>query len=341
MSGKEKPVFESGFHGGDIADALGHGVSVDAAARDKDWLDLSTGINPNAYPVAKMTGEVWAKLPGRSEILELLGAAAAYYGAPGLAHMVAGAGSQALIQALPYCLPDLPVQILTPAYGGFAQAFREILPCSALKDCDPAGLTILVNPNNPDGRLIAAADISRFAGNCTRAGGWLVVDEAFGDLEPDQSVAARCGADHLIVLRSLGKFFGLAGLRLGFAIAPERQAARLRRALGPWAVSGPAIALGTRALKDSAWQDAQRSELRKACAQLGALLEEAGLAVQGGTALFRLVRTPHAKPLFTHLLAHKIYSRRFDDHAEWLRFGLPGTDENWNRLRQALTSFSP
>ncbi len=171
--------------------------------------------------------------------------------------------------------------------------------------------------------------------------GWLVVDEAFGDLEPDQSVAACCGADNLIVLRSLGKFFGLAGLRLGFAIAPERQAKRLRWALGPWAVSGTAITLGTRALNDTAWQEAQRSALRKACARLGALFAEAGLAVQGGTALFRLVQTPHAKPLFTHLLAHKIYVRRFDDHTEWLRFGLPGSDESWNRLRHALTSFSP
>ncbi len=341
MSVGRKPVFESEFHGGDIADARAHGVPVEAAARDKDWLDLSTGINPNAYPVPRLTGGVWARLPGCSELSELMAAAAACYGAPGIAHMVAGAGSQALIQVLPSCLPDFPVQVLAPAYTGFTHAWREVSECRSLEDCDPAGLTILVNPNNPDGRVIPADEISRFAERCTEAGGWLVADEAFGDLEPTQSVAARCGQDNLIVLRSLGKFFGLAGLRLGFAIAPERHAERLRRALGPWAVSGPAIELGTRALNDFAWQAAQRSVLRKASARLDALLEQAGLVEQGGTALFRLVQTRHAKPLFTHFLAHKIYVRRFDDHNEWLRFGLPGNEENWNRLRHALTSFSP
>jgi cobalamin biosynthetic protein CobC len=141
------------------------------------------------------------------------------------------------------------------------------------------------------------------------------------------------------VLRSFGKFFGLAGLRLGFALASPAVAARLRAALGPWAVSGPALAVGAKALADTAWIERTRRRLARAARRLDAILERAGLEIVGGTSLFRLVQTPAADALFRHLGGAGIFVRSFPDNANWLRFGLPANERAWRRLEVALVSF--
>ncbi len=330
----------TGFHGGDLADAVSPSRQ---GGTPSDWLDLSTGINPNAYPLPELPGKVWQRLPGRNDMDDLLAKAAAYYGAPEIDHITAASGSQALIQTLPHCLPDLPVMLVGPTYSGhehgWQAAGRDVAYCANFAACDPGGITVLVNPNNPDGRIIPVGELGEFADRSTRAGGWLVVDEAFCDLDPSLSLSPKSSSANVVVLRSFGKFFGHAGLRLGFAIAPLALTNQLRRSLGSWAVSGPAIAIATKALPDTDWQGVQREALRKSAARLDNLLEAGGLNVVSGTDLFRLAQSPRAQDLFAHLLAHAIYVRRFDEHPNWLRFGLPGSEEDWTKLGEALSSF--
>ncbi len=164
----------------------------------------------------------------------------------------------------------------------------------------------------------------------------MVVDEAFADLDPDHSVASHAGAPGLVVLRSFGKFFGLAGLRLGFGLAASEVSDRLREALEPWAVSGPAAQFATRALRDTAWIESTRARLKQGAARLDALVKEAGLTVIGGTALFRLVVTVAAPDLFAHLARCGILVRHFPDRPDWLRLGQPADECGYARLAEAL-----
>lgn len=342
MSRTCRPPARPDFHGGDLADAVARGQHADAGT--SDWLDLSSGINPNAYPLPEIPAEVWTRLPGREDMERLQSAAAQYYGAPDEAGIVAGPGSQALIQVLPACLPELEISIVGPAYSGHAAAWeaagRMTRERDTLAGCDPAGVAVVVNPNNPDGRTTAREDLIAFADEATRSGGWLVVDEAFCDLVPSLSVAPHCCARNLIALRSFGKFFGLAGLRLGVAIVPPDLAERLAKRLGPWALSGPALKVGAQALLDTPWQEQQRNDLQSSAGRLDACLAAHRLKVAGGTALFRLVETPRATALFDHLLEHRIYVRQFPEHPRWLRFGLPGAQADWQRLEAALRDFA-
>jgi cobalamin biosynthesis protein CobC len=208
-----------------------------------------------------------------------------------------------------------------------------------------ADLAVVVNPNNPDGRILAKNMLLALADAQRRRGGLLVVDEAFMDVGPaGASLAAEAGRGGLIVLRSFGKFFGLAGLRLGFALAAPKVIARLDAMLGPWAVAGPAIVIGETALADAAWAEATRASLGRAAQRLDALLAEthavsAGLEIIGGTALFRLVRTQMAGELHQHLGRAGILVRRFAEQPAWLRFGLPHGEDVWRRLQTALSAF--
>lgn len=329
-------------HGGDLADAAA--LAGDAACAEamgaEDWLDLSTGINPHAYPLPELPGDVWARLPGRAEVRALIEAACACYGAPGPGHVIAAAGSQALIQGLPHLFPQGAVAIVAPTYGGhaptWAGAGHEVGTVARLEDAPLDAVTVLVNPNNPDGRVIAREALVQALAERRRAGGWLVLDEAFADVVPEAGAGDLAATENVVVLRSFGKFFGLAGVRLGFAVAPLALAERLQAFLGAWAVSGPAIAIATAALGDTEWQERQRAELAAGAARLDTLLTDAGFEVVGGTPLFRLVRSDQAQALFTNLLRHRIYVRRFDYDPHWLRVGLPGTDAGFARLAGAL-----
>ncbi len=328
-------------HGGDLAQV----VAAPGAYRGP-WLDLSTGINPWSYPVGELPIGLWARLPGSALEVRLRERAARYYGAPAPECVVAAPGSQALIQWLPYLRRRSRVAVLGPTYGEHAAAWaaagHEVAtvtaPAALLADWDAA---IVTNPNNPDGRRLAPAWLISLAEALARRGGWLVVDEAFADLEPALSVAPEVVRQGLIVLRSFGKFFGLAGLRLGFALAAPALATRLRAALGPWAVSGPAASIAAAALADRAWIEAMRARLAAAAERLDSLLAEADLHIVGGTALYRLVEAPQPESLRARLLGHGIYVRDFPERPGWLRFGLPPDEEGFARLRRALISRDP
>ncbi len=323
------------IHGGDIAAA-----SARYGVPRADWLDLSTGINPNPYPRLEVPDAAWRALPDAALGDALTAAARAGYGVAPRAAVVAASGTQALIQWLPRLVMAHDVAVVSPTYGEHAAAWAavgaKVREVERIEDGDDADVLVVVNPNNPDGRAYEPLDLLRRAEERARDGRLIVVDEAFADVTPEISLAAKAGADGLVVLRSFGKFFGLAGVRLGFALCPPGCGARLAAAMGPWAVSGPAAAIGARALADAAWIDATRRELRAMAARMDALLTGAGLTVIGGTDLFRLTHFDEALPVYHALAKRGVLTRAFAARPGWLRFGLPADSAAFERFAEAL-----
>jgi len=305
------------------------------------WIDLSTGINPRPYPIPPIPAEAWTRLPGRSEEAALRRAAAAAYGAPGPDRVAPAPGTQVLISLLPRLRPPGRVAVLSPTYGEHAAAWRaaghDVVETDRAEDLAAADVAVATRPNNPDGRLLPRADALALARALAVRGGWLVADEAFADvIDPSESLCAHADAPGLVVLRSFGKFFGLAGVRLGFAVCAPALVALVARALGPWATSGPAVAIGTAALSDGAWIADERLRLGAGAARLDTLLAAVGLRVVGGTTLFRLVEHPDAQDRADRLGRAGIYVRRFPARPDRLRFGLPANERAWRRLADAL-----
>lgn len=319
-----------------------HGGSLRQAARRygipvADWLDLSTGINPWSWPVPALPTDVWRRLPEDDD--DLVDRACACYGAP---HALPVDGSQAAIQALPWLRRSDCVAVLAPAYAEHARAWARaghavlpISPQSVPVHVNAVDVLVLVNPNNPTGHRFPPDLLLRWHQQLTARGGWLVVDEAFMDPTPEESLAAHAMRPGLIVLRSLGKFFGLAGARVGFVLAEPKVLASLAHILGPWIVAGPSRAVASQALGDAGWQRATRARLLKAGARMVRLLVASGLPSTGGCALFQWVQTPGAHAIHEALARQGILTRLFLDPPS-LRFGLPDTERAWARLQAAL-----
>ena len=319
-------------HGGALnALAVRYGIAA------KDWLDLSTGINPQGWPVPSVPAAVWRRLPEPDDNLEP--AAQEYYGSEQLLPV---SGSQAAIQSLPALRVPARVGILSPGYAEHAQAWRrhghavEPLALEALEAAvDHLDVIVVINPNNPTGARFAPDTLLGWRERLAVRGGWLVVDEAFMDATPAHSLAPHAGLSGLIVLRSLGKFFGLAGARVGFMLGEAELRARLGEYLGPWAVNGPGRWVAAQALADPAWQTGMRTRLPRESARLAALLGRHGLKIAGGTALFQWSIHPDAG-FFQEALARRgILVRRFAAPPS-LRLGLPGDEAAWRRLDLAL-----
>jgi cobalamin biosynthetic protein CobC len=305
------------------------------------FIDLSTGINPHSYPLLQLSSDLFARLPEPAALARLVGVAARAYGAPSPDHVVAAPGTQILLPLVAGLVPPGRAAVLGPTYAEHlrvaALAGHDAQEVTELGKLAQADLAIVVNPNNPDGRIVGRDALLALADRLRSRGGLLVVDEAFADVAAaDISLAGDAARGNMVVLRSFGKFFGLAGLRLGFALAAPDLAARLAAALGPWAVSGPAIAIGEIALADHMWANATRALLTREAQRLDEILIGAGLAIIGGTSLFRLVRHKAASELFQQLGRAGIFVRRFPAQPTWLRFGLLGSEDAWRRLRAAL-----
>ncbi len=321
-------------HGGDLG-----AFRRTFPAAPEPWLDLSTGINPVPYPLPAIETRAWTRLPSAEGDAALRAAAARAYGAPDAAHVVPAPGTQILIETLPRLVARTRVAVVGPTYAEHAAAWRRaghavetVTDIAAVGD---AAVAVLVDPNNPDGRTHALRDRLALAGAMEGRGGLLVADEAFCDLEPAESLCAHPGPG-LVVLRSFGKTYGLAGLRLGFAVAEPGVAARIAEALGPWSVSGPAQAVGAAALDDAAWREAAARERGAEAARLDRMMIRAGGRVVGGTVLFRTADFPDGPGLWHRLGEAGIAVRRFAERPERLRFGLPPDKEAWCRLSRVL-----
>jgi cobalamin biosynthesis protein CobC len=335
----------------DIARALAHRFAVhggrlgDARAAFPDvigWVDLSTGVAPWAYPCTATDADN-RRLPDPCALAALEAAAASAFGAAP-ERVVAVPGSDLALRLLGAIVPGRAA-VVGPGYSGHRAMWGDrgavpvaqgYLPGAA----EASDTLVLARPNNPDGWIADAQTLHLAAGKLATRGGVLIVDEAFADATPGDSVAAS-DWQGLVVLRSFGKFFGLPGLRLGFVVAPPATAERLRALIGDWPVSAPAIAAGCAAYADTEWQAAQRERLAAGSARLRALLTQHGLAIVGSTAFFTLVASPHRDALFAHLAHAGLLTRPFADQRDWLRFGLPGSESEWQQLSAAMSLWRP
>ena len=297
-------------HGGRLRKA-----AIQYGIAEADWLDLSSGLAPWPWPIPEIPQRAWARLPETDDGLEQ--AASEYYG---VAHVLPVAGSQAAIQLLPRLRRAGKVGVLSPCYAEHAEAWRragyvvrEVQEQEVDFFLDSLDVLVVVNPNNPTGLSLM-------------------------DVTPQLSLAGQAHQVGLIVLRSFGKFFGLAGVRLGFVLAERKLLKLLAEQVGPWAVSGPTRALGQACLRDTAGQVQQRARCIEAGQRLFALLERHGFQPQGGCALFQWLITPHAERLHEFMAQRGILLRLFV-HDSSLRFGLPDTEADWLRLDEALTAY--
>lgn len=322
-------------HGGRLRKAAEqYGIAEDA------WLDLSSGLAPWPFPLPPIALRAWARLPETDDGLEQ--AAREYYGA---SEVLPVAGSQAAIQLLPRLRRAGKVGVLSPCYAEHAEAWRrsgyrvrEVLEQEVDFFLDSLDVLVVVNPNNPTGLSLAPQRLLDWHSRLAQRGGWLVVDEAFMDITPHLSLAGQAHQVGLIVLRSFGKFFGLAGVRLGFVLAERKLLKLLAEQLGPWAVSGPTRALGQVCLRDTAGHARQRDRCIEAGQRLFELLERHRFQPQGGCALFQWLITPHAERLHEFMAQRGILLRLFV-HDSSLRFGLPDTEADWRRLDEALAAY--
>ena len=316
-----------------------HGDNLDqamAAHGAGDWIDLSTGINRRPWPVPEVSAAAWRNLPTKAAQAGLVAQAATSWGVGSAATGLALGGAQAAIQLVPRLRPPGRAAVLGPTYNEHAACLLaegwQVNPVADIAGLDGADLAVIVNPNNPDGRHMPPETLLALVGRV----GFLVVDESFGDVTPELSLLPHTGRAGLLVLRSFGKFYGLAGVRLGFAFGAADDIAALSRMSGPWPVSGPAIEIGTLALADHAWARAMRAQLARDAHRADALALNAGWRLAGGSDLFRLYDTPKAQAAQDHLARHQIWSRIFPWSDTALRLGLPGPEPEWHRLETAL-----
>jgi cobalamin biosynthetic protein CobC len=323
-----------------------HGGALEAMraaypSAPEPWIDLSTGINPWPYPNTDLSSDAFVRLPSHAAYQTCRGAmSSAINVSPDV--LLLAPGSELLIRLLPTIVQARRVAVLAPSYEDHARVWphhgAETLHTSdPLAMADEVDVVVVTHPNNPDGRTFRRAELEAARQRLAVRSGWLIVDEAYGDLAPAESCASLAGADSLIVLRSFGKFYGLAGLRLGAMLGPQSALKIMQEQLGVWPVSGAALEIGARAYADTDWQHETRQQLALARARLDGILARAGLTTDGGTDLFRYVAVSNAHSLFDRLARAGVYVRRFEGSDTHLRIGLPADKDSEERLRAALS----
>ena len=311
-----------------------HGGGLDTAIKQyggtrENWLDLSTGINPNPYPIPDIPMHYWHVLPDEAAKTNLLQAARKFWHVPDRSAIVAASGVSAIIAQLPNLVEKSRVSILGPTYNEFAAAFTgQNWPLDKR-----APVQVRVHPNNPDGRVFSRSQIAEQHDQLT------IIDESFCDTCPENSLIDLADKPNHIILKGTGKFWGLAGLRLGFASTTPELAEKLIQQLGPWHISGPAQYIGQQALSDQAWVDNTRNNLARMAQQLRDVLAQNRLTPLGGTDLFQLAETSCAKTLHRHLCEHHILTRIFPYSTKWIRLGLPANTNALSRLNDALGQY--
>ncbi len=305
-----------------------HGGGIDAAIAQyggtrAGWLDLSTGINPVPYPMPRLPADAWTALPDKAAFAALYDRARTFWQVPEGAAMIAATGASAIIAAIPRVLPQGAVYIPGPTYNEHGAAFRA----AGWDMVDaPQHAMVAVHPNNPDGYIWSLPQLDAR---------YRIIDESFCDVMPEASLIAEAARPGTVVLKSFGKFWGMAGMRLGFAIGDPQLIERLADLLGPWQVSGPALSIGAEALADPQWADETRARLAADATRMDRLMTESGASLVGGTPLFRLFAVADAKALQDRMAQHHVWTRTFPYNRQWLRLGLPAPDR-WDQLEAAL-----
>lgn len=343
------------------AKGLEHGGRILAAAKKynipkSDWVDLSTGLNPNGWPVPHVPAEVWQSLPEDSDGLQT--AACHYYGCDACLPV---AGSQAAIQTLPTLRLRSKVGVISPTYAeheyNWQQAGHDVIQLSGEevdKHLEQLDVLVVINPNNPTGKIISTKKLLNWYQQLCVKGGWLIVDEAFMDVTPENSLVASGIKPGLIVLRSIGKFFGMAGIRCGFVISDNELLQRLSQKLGPWSLSGPTRYIARQALLDKSWHIKTRQSLTESAKRLCDLLEQVSLVPNGGTDLFQWCEHVNAKEIYEACAEKGLLIRLFEKQTNTsqpntsqltisnpsLRFGLPANEKQWQQLSEVLIKLS-
>ena len=322
-------------HGGDLARAIkAYGIE---RAR---WLDLSTGVNPNGYDIEGLPQACFHRLPEPQDIQALEMTAREAYGVRDASAVIAAPGSEFLINALPQIRPHASVAILSPTFSTHEAAWRRyghrVRTIDSIDSVENETVVVMVNPNNPDGMITSPSRFKRLASDLESSSGLLVIDEAFVDTIPERSFVPHHDFPNVIVLRSIGKFYGVAGVRLGFAIGPTRILDGFRTILGAWGVSGPAIEVGRRVLEDQDWAETMRAVLNKQSDQHIKMFETLGMKRIGGTSLFHLIENSQARTLHIELAKRGIWTRVFEYNQNWMRVGLCRTQQDLKRFQTAL-----
>lgn len=322
-------------HGGDLVWAS-HIFNIPL----NNWLDLSTGINPHSYPIPPIESKEWHFLPSQKSLENTLDLARQYYQIPSSAYIVISPGSQTLIQSLAYLIAPQPIAIISPTYSGHASAFNDagfpITFCPNLEDIEKTNCryAVVVNPNNPDCRIFEKNDLFNLHRKLLERGGLLIIDEAFADITPSISLSSYTHQPGLIILKSLGKFFGLAGMRIGFALGNDPLIPKLQKMLGPWPIAGGILKITQQALADSAWIEKMQQQLKIEAKAMDQFLEGIGLSAKRSTPLFCLIEHPNSSNLYQRFAAQGIFLRAFKDHPNWLRVGLLKAPD-FNRFKKA------
>ena len=249
------------LHGGDVETA-----SKYFSIAKENWLDLSTGMNPLSYPVCELPQAIFEELPYVSA--EFCSAVTKYYGMP---NWLAVNGSQSVIQSLPSVLNEKQLfPILLPDFGykehqkhwqktnelAFYSSLNEKKAISSIHEAlgrNNQQHVLVINPNNPTAAMISAEQLLAIAERLAD-GAHLVVDEAFMDFSPECSLLKHEIPENVVVMRSFGKFFGLAGLRLGFVFSSNKEILHsIDERLGLWQVNNPAQFIANKALADEKW----------------------------------------------------------------------------------------
>ncbi|CAI3950122.1 threonine-phosphate decarboxylase CobD [Commensalibacter communis] len=310
------------------------------------WIDLSTGINPYAYPFLSISTERWTELPSVHDELKLRKIAAHCYGVKDERYVIAAPGTQILISLLPYIFKAKQVCILCPTYmehvNSWQQAGIPVHQVASLEELmkfasQDQVVGVICNPNNPDGRLFSKSQLQDIANYWAQFKNHLIIDEAFVDFE-GEGAGSLLPHPALTILRSFGKTYGLPGVRLGFLLSNLDRIERVRQMLGPWAVSGAALQIGLQALQDRSWFLQSQRQLSLQAKQLDQLFLTHQCQIVGGTHLFRLIEYPKAQTLWKYLASQGIWVRKFEYNAHWLRFGLPHKQQ-WGRVQKTIRNY--
>ena len=317
-------IFLDDKHGGDLSDA------VRVNRKIKKWIDLSTGINPNAYNDFNIDKTVYSHLPSGNQLAELMSIARGYYNLNQEIKICAYQGAQGVINILPNIVNKNihdTIQILTPTYTEHYRVwndhgFKIRLVTNIENELDPSIPFVLVNPNNPDGKLFQPKYLEELWERIRKAGGFLILDESFMDGTPDMSFRFDNCRDNVIVIRSFGKFFGLPGLRLGFVYGDNHYINKVSSLVGPWPISSSSLLIARKAMLDTVWISATITDLKMKSTALSNFLHDQKLKTVGDCYFFKTIELDNASQMHKALANHGIWTRIFNYNQKWLRMGL-------------------